>query len=173
LAIWLLAICLTVGGHRSLGIVHPQDARHELAFLQRLQGMHAAIAEVETQTLSIRLDILPLRLSMSDAHALVDTYLTCAERPTGIYAFNDEYALPLMGALHDRGICVPQDMAIIGTDNISFSAFVRPALTTISFDTVAFGRRVVELLVSLQKGEAFPEELTRPLTPELILRAST
>jgi DNA-binding LacI/PurR family transcriptional regulator len=170
---YLAAQHLLVRGHRALGIVRPYESRHELAFLQRLRGMHAAIADAGLLASEVRLDILPMHLSLADAHALVDTSLTSAEWPTGIYTFNDEYALPLLGALNDRGMCVPEDIAIIGTDNIAFSAFVRPALTTISFDNVALGQRVIEVLVALQKGGPLPEELTRPLIPELILRAST
>jgi DNA-binding LacI/PurR family transcriptional regulator len=110
---------------------------------------------------------------MSGAHTLVDTYLIGAERATGIYAFNDEYALPLMGALNDRGIRIPQDIAIIGTDNVSFSAFVRPALTTINIDNVALGQRGIEMLVALDKGKPLSADLTQSPTPELIIRAST
>jgi LacI family transcriptional regulator len=170
---YLAAQHLLERGHRHLGILHPDDPRHELAFQQRLQGMHAAIAEAETQPEAIRLDIFPMHFSMSGAHTLVDTYLIGAERATGIYAFNDEYALPLMGALNDRGIRIPQDVAIIGTDNVSFSAFVRPALTTINIDNVALGQRGIEMLVALDKGKPLSADLTQSPTPELIIRAST
>lgn len=159
-------------GHRGLGIVQPDEARHELAFLQRLKGMRAAIVAAGLVE-EVRLEILPMHLSMAAVHDLVASRLNNSERPTGIYTFNDEYALPLMGALSDRGIRVPEDVALIGTDNVAFSAFVRPALTTISFDNAAFGRRGIEMLAALQKGGALPAELTRPLVPELILRAST
>lgn len=168
---YLAAQHLLERGHRSLAIVRPYDARHELAFLQRVEGMRAAIAHTGLQ--DVRLDVFSMHLTMVDAHALVDTYLTAPGRPTGIYAFNDEYALPLLGALHDRGIRIPQDIAIIGTDNVSFSAFVRPALTTISFDNAALGRRGIELLAALQRSEPLSAQLTQPLVPELILRAST
>jgi|GEM_PF-6844803 DNA-binding LacI/PurR family transcriptional regulator len=57
--------------------------------------------------------------------------------------------------------------------NITFSAFARPALTTISIDNVALGQRGIEILAALQKGEVLPGELTRPIIPQLIARAST
>jgi DNA-binding LacI/PurR family transcriptional regulator len=78
-----------------------------------------------------------------------------------------------MGALSDRGLRIPQDIALIGTDNSAFSAFVRPALTTISFDNVAVGRRGIEILAALQKGGQLPGELTRPPALQLIVRSST
>ena len=169
---YLAAKHLLERGHRHLGILRPDESRHEQAFQQRLQGMQAAIA-AEAQPETIQLDIFPIQLSLSSAHILVDTYLARSERPTGIYTFNDEYALPLMGALSDRGIRIPQDIAIIGTDNVSFSAFVRPALTTISFDNVTFGQSFVEIIAALQKGEPLSKKLTQPSDPQLILRAST
>lgn len=160
-------------GHRSLGIVRPDEKRHQLAFIQRLQGMRDAIAAAGLSEDEVDLEILPLQLSMSAAHELVDTYLCAERRPTGIYTFNDEYALPLLGALSDRGLRVPQDVALIGTDNVAFSAFVRPALTTISFDNVAAGQRSIDLLAALQRGGPLPAEVTRPLDLRLIVREST
>lgn len=160
-------------GHRALGIVCPDEARHEFAFRQRLKGMSAAIAASGLSEADVRLEILPMHLSMASACSLVDTYFSDAQRLTSVYTFNDEYALPLMGALSDRGLRIPQDVAVIGTDNVAFSAFVRPALTTISFDNVAMGQRTIEMLAALQKGGELPEALTRPPVLELILRSST
>jgi LacI family transcriptional regulator len=170
---YLAARHLLERGHRSLGIVYPDEARHELAFLQRLKGMRAAIANSALPGAEIQLAILPMHLSMSAASTLVDTHLSGPQRPSGIYTFNDEYALPLMGALSDRGLRIPQDIALIGTDNVAFSAFVRPALTTINYDNVAAGKRGIEVLAALQRGGQLPEELIRPTMPELIVRSST
>jgi DNA-binding LacI/PurR family transcriptional regulator len=159
-------------GHRHLAVVHPGDGRHEQAFQERLQGMQEALMKWSGMA-DVQLDILPLHLSLADAQDLVARYFCGPLHPTGVYAFNDEYALPLMAALSDRGLSIPTDVAMIGTDNTSFSAFVRPALTTISFDNVAFGHRFIDILHVLQQGKPLPEELMRPLVPQLILRAST
>ena len=156
-------------GHLHLGLVQPADPLHDYGFQQRLEGMRATIAGMP----GVRLDILPLQFDLADAHALVETSLTGADHPTGIYAFNDEYALLLLGALADRGRQVPRDVAVMGTDDISFSAWMRPTLTTIRFDTISLAQRAVGMLVNWHRGQPLPEELTRPLVPQLIPREST
>jgi len=149
--------------------VQPADRLDAYGFEQRLEGMRAAIAGMP----EVRLDILPLPFTLADAHTLVETALTGADCPTGIYAYNDEYALLLLGALLDRGKQVPRDVAVVGTDDISFSECMRPTLTTIRFDTITLAQRAVEMLVSWHTGQPLPEELSRPLMPQLIPRGST
>ncbi len=166
---YLAAQHLLERGHHHLGLIRPVDSLHEYGFQQRLEGMRSAIAGIPEVTL----DILPLQFTLSDAHSLVDTCLTGADHPTGIYAFNDEYALLLLGALADRGRRVPQDVAVVGTDDISFSTFMRPTLTTIRFDTISLAQRAVGMLVNWHSGQPLPEELTRPLVPQLIPRELT
>ena len=156
-------------GHCHLGVVQPTDPLHEYGFQQRLEGMHATIAGMP----GVTLDILPLQFDLANAHKLVETSLTGVDRPTGIYAYNDEYALLLLGALSDRGIQVPEDVAVVGTDDISFSECMRPTLTTIRFDTISVALRAVEMLVSWHTNQPLPEELSQPLIPQLIPRGST
>ncbi|MFL5657889.1 MAG: LacI family DNA-binding transcriptional regulator [Ktedonobacteraceae bacterium] len=156
-------------GHRHLGLVQPADRLDAYGFEQRLEGMRAVIAGMP----GVCLDILPLPFTLADAHALVETALTGADRPTGIYAYNDEYALLLLGALADRGKQVPRDVAVVGTDDISCSAWMRPTLTTIRFDSITIAQRAVEMLVRRHTGQPLPEELCRPLMPQLIARGST
>jgi len=156
-------------GHRHLGLVQPADRLDAYGFEQRLEGMRATIAGMP----EVRLDILPLQFTLADAHTLVETALTGADCPTGIYAYNDEYALLLLGALLDRGKQVPRDVAVVGTDDISFSTWMRPSLTTIRFDSITLAQRAVEMLVRRHTGQPLPEELSRPLMPQLIARGST
>ena len=149
--------------------MHPADQLDAYGFEQRLEGMRAVIAGMP----GVCLDILPLPFTLADAHALVETAFTGADRPTGIYAYNDEYALLLLGALADRGIQVPEEVAVVGTDDISFSTWMRPTLTTIRFDSITLAQRAVEMLVRRHTGQPLPEELCRPLIPQLIARGSS
>lgn len=166
---YLAAHHLVERGHRHLALVQPDDVVQEAGFLQRLEGMRAVVAEKPGLTL----DILPLHLSASAACSLVETSLAGADRPTGIYAFSDEYAVVLLGALTRLGIKVPQDVALVGTDNLPLGEFVWPSLTSMGFDAIDMGKRAVDMLHNLHQGLPLSEELTRPLVPQLIAREST
>ncbi len=166
---YLAAQHLIAHGHHHLALVRPDVAIQEEAFLQRLEGMNAAIAE----TPGVSLDILPLHLSSSAALSLVETSLLGPDRPTGIYTFSDEYAVILLAALARCGIRVPQEVALVGTDNLPIGELVWPSLTSIRFDALDIGKRAVDLLHALHHGLPLSEDLTRALVPQLIPRQST
>jgi LacI family transcriptional regulator len=166
---YLAAQHLLERGHRRLALVRPDDEIQEEGFLQRLEGMQTAITE-EPGAL---LDILPLHLSPSAALSLVETSFVGPDRPTGVYAFSDEYAVVLLGALNRLGIRVPQEVALVGTDNLPISEFVWPTLTSMRFDALDMGKRAVEILHSLHHGLPLSEDLTHALVPQLIPREST
>lgn len=157
-------------GHRHLGIVQPVNPSLAYLFHERLEGMYTALAGVPGTTLEIFL----LDLSLASAHALIDTWQERPERPTGIYAFNDEYALCLLAALTDRGIQVPREMAIVGTDDSSTSQFVRPSLTSIGFgDGNTLGQLAVEMLVNQFTDQSSTLARSLPLHPQLTPRSSS
>jgi DNA-binding LacI/PurR family transcriptional regulator len=78
---------------------------------------------------------------------------------TAVVAYNDLIALGLLNALRDRGVDVPGDLSIIGVDDISMSAMVRPALTTLSVPKEESGREAVDLLLQVL---AHPEARNPP-----------
>jgi LacI family transcriptional regulator len=156
-------------GHRRLGLVRPANPLDEYGFQRRLEGMRSVLA----RSAGARVEVLPMGFSLPDAHAMVEQYLSSEDRPTGIYAYNDEHALLLLDALADRGIRVPQDIAILGTDDITFGEFMRPTLTTIRFDRFSVAERAVAMLASWYTGQPLPEAFNEPLVPQLVQRGST
>jgi LacI family transcriptional regulator len=165
----LAAQHLIARGHRHLALVQPDDPLQTVPFEQRLAGMHMVI----TQHPDITLDILPLHLSAQSARELVETAFQQPQHPTGIFAFHDEYALYLLGALARCGIRVPEEVAVVGSDNLPLGEAVFPALTSISFDTMDIGKRLFDLFYAAHQGLSVPEELNRPPVPFLIQREST
>lgn len=90
-------------------------------------------------------------------------------RHDAIFAASDLMAIAAMQALADLGLRVPEDVAVVGYDDITLSAFVTPALTTIRQDTAAGGRALVDNVLRLIDGQA-GRDLTLPT--ELVVRKS-
>lgn len=93
-------------------------------------------------------------------------------KPEAIFAYNDMTALGAMRALHERGIRVPQDVAVVGFDHVPFSQFCIPALTTVGVQRDDIAANVLELLFQAA-GSADPlVNRHRILQPDLIVRES-
>jgi LacI family transcriptional regulator len=104
--------------------------------------------------------------------AAARSLLALPEPPTAIFASNDVMAFGVMEAVRDRGLRIPEDMSIIGFDNIPQSEHVSPQLTTIEQPLADMGREATRRLLALIKEPELP--LTRSELPtKLIVRAST
>ena len=75
--------------------------------------------------------------------------LSMEERPTAIFAANDLMAYGVLAAAQEYGLRVPEDLSLIGFDDIPLSAHTRPALTTVRQPFHSIGQRAIELLLSL------------------------
>lgn len=90
---------------------------------------------------------------------------------TGLVVGNDSMALGAISALRERGLRVPEDVSVVGFDDIPESAFFNPPLTTIHQDFNALGKQCVEYLVSLIDQPETPLH-QRVLKPQLVVRQS-
>lgn len=97
--------------------------------------------------------------------------LPVADRPTAILALNDTQAIGALHTAREQGLVVGRNLAIVGFDDAPMSQYLHPALTTVRQPIHEAGRKCVEILVSLMKGEE-PLERHVLLAPELVLRAS-
>jgi LacI family transcriptional regulator len=75
--------------------------------------------------------------------------LEARRRPTAIFAGNDEMAYGVMQAADDLGLRIPDDLAVVGFDDIASSAHMRPPLTTVHQPFYEMGQRSISLLLSL------------------------
>jgi DNA-binding LacI/PurR family transcriptional regulator len=88
-----------------------------------------------------------------------------------VLAFNDKSAIGAMRAIQDQGLQVPRDISVIGVDDLEFSAYVLPRLTTIRQPLISMGAAAASTLLRQIQGEDVPEETV--LQPELVVREST
>ncbi|GIK28347.1 MAG: lac repressor [Chloroflexota bacterium] len=91
---------------------------------------------------------------------------------TALVAGNDQMALGAIAALHEHGLNVPDDVSVVGFDDIPESAYFLPALTTVHQDFKLLGEQSIELLISLIRNPEMPIH-QRVLYPDLIVRGST
>ncbi|MFM7014336.1 MAG: LacI family DNA-binding transcriptional regulator [Actinomycetota bacterium] len=98
--------------------------------------------------------------------------LVLASGVTAVIAYNDLVAIGIMKAAQDQGMSVPEDLSIIGFDDIFGSELTTPSLTTIKSPLLESGSIAVEKLIALLDGSEVEAE-TVPLRTELVARQST
>ena len=105
----------------------------------------------------------------------VEHFLALPEHPTAIFCFNDLLATGVLKGLHQAGLSVPQDCSVAGFDNITYSAYTNPPLTTFDQPKREIGTQAARLLLGLlDHTEAdSPPPTTQTLKGTLLVRAST
>ena len=93
--------------------------------------------------------------------------------PDGIFCYNDPVALGVMRAILERGLRIPEDVAIVGCGNLPYADVLRVPLSTIDQNSTAIGERAAGLALSLidADGPRRPENIV--VKPELVVRASS
>lgn len=99
--------------------------------------------------------------------------LALAADVTAILAFNDLMAVGVLTRLADRGVAVPEEMSVLGFDDIAMAGMCTPPLTTIAMPKKKSGRAAVDLLLSLLAASDTDVEGWRALPTQLIVRSST
>jgi DNA-binding LacI/PurR family transcriptional regulator len=105
------------------------------------------------------------------ATTVVDEVLSKVPIPFAIFAHNDMSAIGIMHALKSKGLRVPEDVGVVGYDDIAISTFVTPALTTIKHNHNDLGFEAVQILENLIEGKKGIKN--RKVDVELIVRNST
>jgi LacI family transcriptional regulator len=142
--------------------------------LASAQDRHRAYLDTLTQA-GIAVDpqlIIPGNYSLSRGQSAVKTLLALPDRPSAVFAANDMSAIGVMAGLREAGLRLPEEMSVIGFDDIPGAAQCHPALTTIRQPIQQMGRSAVNTLLALIAGlEAASPQIVLPT--ELVVRAST
>jgi LacI family transcriptional regulator len=94
-------------------------------------------------------------------------------RPDGIFCFNDPIALGAMRAILDSSLRIPEDVAVIGCGNLSYSDFLRVPLSTIDQNSQMIGERAATLALSLARSKKSIRPTSEVISPRLVVRASS
>lgn len=156
-------------GHRHLGML--TGPRGKRTAEDRYQGFLAALQEAGLEVPGHNWTIegdFELLGGYDAARAL----LRAQTLPTAVVAGNDMMAIGALRAFHEAGLKIPDDMALIGYDNIELSAHLVPALSTIEQPKAQLGSAAVDLLLERIKRPGGACQ-TVHLEPELVVREST
>lgn len=101
--------------------------------------------------------------------------LVIASEATAVLAYNDLIALGMLERLRRRGVRVPEDVSVVGVDNVPVAALTSPPLTTVELPRVGSGRAGVDLLMAVLGGSTAvtSREPLHQLSVQLIVRGST
>ena len=136
---------------------------------QTLAGYGGALAEgaiAQDPALIRRTEI-----GVETATAATRSLLALPEPPTALFAVTDAMAIGALRAARERGVRVPQRLAVVGMDDIEMSAYTDPPLTTVRIAKDAMGRLAADWLIGLIEGAA-ADRMSPAVPAELIVRGT-
>jgi LacI family transcriptional regulator len=153
-------------GHRRIG--HISAARRDPAVGERLAGIRDAL----------RGRVVSLPTTLGDGHVqggerAARELLDAHPGLTAVLAHNDLTAIGALRAIRATGRRVPDDISLVGFDDIDLAGWLDPPLTTVRQQKTALGRWAVETLDGLSSGTIEREPAPRRLETSLVVRAST
>jgi len=159
-------------GHRSIACVTGHYKKPS-SFRDRVKGYRRAL---EAHGIAFNEDLLvsieTRHLTPEDGYLVTKAFLESKPNVTAIFATNDPLASGVMRAIRELGLRIPDDISVIGFDDVDWAMHTSPALTTIRVFKEEMGRLAVQRLMSIiNEPETPPVKLVMPT--ELIVREST
>ena len=156
-------------GHRQIGFIYGVKApflANDDRLLPYQESLLATGSPVEDDL------IIRCGATIQDGYQAAEKLLQLPIRPTALIAVNDLLAIGVMRAAIDLGLKIPQDLSVVGYDDIPFARYMVPRLTTVSKDVVGLGREAVKLLLARIQEPDRPRQ-TLTFSPKVIVREST
>ena len=158
---------LIENGHTKIACITGQADK--LTCKERVHGFERALTEAK---LSANPEwIIEGDFECASASKAVDKLLAMKEIPTALFCFNDIMALAAISRIKQAGLKVPEDISVIGYDNIELSAYFSPPLTTIHQPKRRVGKTAVEILLERIKDKHHERRIFE-MQPEVVSRSS-
>lgn len=151
-------------GHRN--ILHLSGPADNSLSRARREGFQQELAKTGLKGATLEGDF-----SMRSGFVAAEMVLAMSPRPTGVFCDSDEMAVGLINGLYHAGMRVPEDISVMGFDDIELAAYVRPALTTIRQHRTSLGRCAAKVLLARMQNQPFAQTTVLPV--ELCIRTST
>ncbi len=135
-------------GHRRIGII--KGSEREFASRERYEGFRHYLTERNSFNEAY---VYPGDFTRESGAAAVETIMKSQDRPTALFAANDLMALGALKVFKGKGYRIPQDISLIGFDNIANSEDCDPALTTIGQNAAEIGKEAIRLLLARIRQE--------------------
>jgi LacI family transcriptional regulator, repressor for deo operon, udp, cdd, tsx, nupC, and nupG len=162
------ALYLLQLGHRRIAYI---DGPEEFPICaERRAGYERALTEAgikPEQRLEVEGDF-----SLQSGGGAMHRLLSTASRPTAVFAANDEMAIGAIKAIKAAGLSVPEDISVMGFDDIGFAEYCDPPLTTVHQPRNRMGETLMQVMLGILDGET-PERTEILLPHRLVLREST
>jgi LacI family transcriptional regulator len=161
-------------GHRIIGFTGEAGAIPQVA--DRLEGLNKAVAVAGDSSVSVSLLQTPgLTVDAGRQVAQRLLGLPASRRPTAVFCANDLIAMGLLQGLTQKGVKVPDDVAIVGYDDIEFAGAAAVPLTSVRQPRALLGRTAVELLLAEEAAQTSGGHEHRQVIfrPELVVRDSS
>jgi LacI family transcriptional regulator len=153
-------------GHRRIGFVTGPPGNYDAT--ERLRGFRDAMARGGGQPVAeIRGDFRE-----EAGYRAAARVLRARPRPTAVVVANDAMAIGLLFALRERNVRVPEDLALVGFDDIPIARFTTPPLTTVRIPITELGSRATARLLQLVEGGKSRSRRTETLETTLVVRSS-
>jgi DNA-binding LacI/PurR family transcriptional regulator len=155
-------------GHRRLAMISGPD--QVLCCRARKDGYRVAM---EAAGLPIDPElVVRSALTREGGYIAAAGLLTIRERPTAIFAANDLQALGVYQAAREAGLGIPEDLSVVGFDDLPVAAWVDPPMTTVHQPLIEMAVAATELALALGRGEKAPQ-VGLEIATKLTVRAST
>lgn len=155
-------------GHRRIGVIGPPSDWSNVG--PKLAGYQQALAEAGINYDSA-LVATTSNFQATEGEAAVQALFELDDPPTALFTAADTLALGTMAALASRGLAVPEDVALVSSDNISIAAVTNPPLTSVRLPARQAGAVARQMLDRLKAGDSLETESVL-LSTELVIRDS-